>query len=48
MEVILFKEELCMRFLLFDNVLYLNSLFACVTFILRNIFFMDQTCESFS
>jgi hypothetical protein len=38
-----------MQFLSFlNNVFNLNFFFACVTFILRNIFYMNLTCESFS
>jgi hypothetical protein len=48
MEVILFKEGLCIQFFCLNNVLYLNSFFCMCDIFLRNIFSMDQTCESFS
>jgi hypothetical protein len=47
MERVVFKEEPCMQFLLFEYVFNLNSFFIYVTFIFRNIFSMDLTCESF-
>jgi hypothetical protein len=38
MEGVVFKKELCMQFLYLNHVFKINSFFACVTFILCNIF----------